>query len=158
MAQLKKHHEIPLSLRDDTRFPCSDSKAIPCSPSQLKRRHDFPEVTCEVPRGPHRNLRGTPSFMPQLEKNHEMPPLTEDEDLFPCSVSRTIPSVLSKLKRKLDSLYVTHEIPRDTQGNSREAPNSQHFSKRAPCSSLHLEMKANSPASSQEGNRFSPCT
>ena len=115
MAQLKKHHEIPLSLRDDTRFPCSDSKAIPCSPSQLKRRHDFPEVTCEVPRGPHRNLRGTPSFLPQLEKNHEILPSTRDEAQFQSGVSRQIPLSLLKCKRVLDTLDATQKGPGDTR-------------------------------------------
>ena len=42
----------------------------------------------------------------------------QDEAPFPC-ISRAILSSLLKLKRRLDSLYAIHEVPRDTCHNSR---------------------------------------
>ena len=64
----------------------------------------------------------TPSFPLQLEKNHEINLSTLDEVHFCCSASRAILSSLSKLKRRLDSLYATQEVPRDTLCNSRGTP------------------------------------
>ena len=64
----------------------------------------------------------TPSFPLQLEKNHEINPSMLDEVHFCCSASRAILSSLSKLKRRLDFLYATQEVPRDTLCNSRGTP------------------------------------
>ena len=64
----------------------------------------------------------TPSFPLQLKKNHEINLSTLDEVHFCCSASRAILSSLSKLKRRLDSLYATQEVPRDTLCSSRGTP------------------------------------
>ena len=54
---------------DELYLSCSDSIAIPSSPSHLEWRFDFPGATREAPWVPRRNSR----IPLQLEKTHEVP-------------------------------------------------------------------------------------
>ena len=96
------------------------------------------------------------------------------EALFPYSLSRAITSSLSKLKRKLDCLYATQEIPQDTHRNFRGTtsfppkleknpvfPTSYRDEGQFPCSvlrgipsfPLRLKRRPFSPTETREG----PC-
>ena len=77
LLQLEKDLEIPPSTCLVVEFPCSESRAMPSSPSQLESRLDFPGATREAPLVPHRNSRKTRHVVPQLEKNHEFGPREE---------------------------------------------------------------------------------
>ena len=70
----------------------------------------------------------------------------QDEAPFPCISSRAILSSLLKLKRRLDSLYAIHEVPRDTCHNSR----------RITSFLPQLEMCPKFTTSSRDEGRF-PC-
>ena len=49
LLQLQKDFDIPPSTHLEARFPCSDSRAMPCSPSQLECRLNFLGVIREAP-------------------------------------------------------------------------------------------------------------
>ena len=118
------------------------SHAPPCN----LKGDDFLEAICEVPRGSCRNSRGTPSFPPQLQKKHKIPHSMQYEAHFSFIASRAIPSYFSKLKRRLDSLYATQEVPGDNRHNLR----------RTPSFAPHLKKGPVFPTSSRDENRF-PC-
>ena len=82
LLQLEKDLKIPPSTRLVVEFPCSESRAMPSSPSQLESRLDFPGATREAPLVPHRNSRKTQHVAPQLEKNHEFGPSSREEALL----------------------------------------------------------------------------
>ena len=82
LPQFKKDIEIPLSVRLEARFPCSESRAKLCSPSQLEWKLDFPGTTRESPLVPRGNLRKTPNVAQQFEKNYEICPSSRDEALL----------------------------------------------------------------------------
>ena len=137
-------------------FLCRYSKSILRANGNLKEdltsltQHEkFPDVHVL-------NREAPASFQMQLEKNHEIPPSTRNEAPIPCSILRAIPSPLSILERRINSLYATQEIPWYTHHNYRGTTTFARNSKIAPCSKLHLEVKADSPASTQEESWLSP--
>ena len=123
MSALERKPEVPASNQDEDLGFCTDWRGIRRGiwrgTSQLTWRLDFPEATRAGPSGPRCNSRGTPSFLPQLEKNQEILPSTRDKTIFHCDVSREIPSSLLCLKRVLDTLDSTQEVPRRTLPHSR---------------------------------------
>ena len=123
---------------------------IPCTASQLERRLDFlrqharfSEFTfrnLEEPQASRHNLRKTTRFpIPQPQAH------TRDEALFPCSDSRAIWYSLLKLKRSLESLFTTKEVPRDTRHHLRGTPSFMPQLKKSPVF----------PTSSRDEHRFS---
>ena len=69
-----------------------------------------------------------------------------DEALFRCSVSRETPRSLLKLKKVLDTLYATQEVPSDTHPHSRGIPSimaQRNLSRFCP---PDLDMNVDSPA------------
>ena len=81
-AQLEKAHKVPPSTCLEARFPCSESRAKLCSPSQLEWKLDFPGTTRESPLVPHGNSRKTPNVAQQFGKNYEIRPSSRDEALL----------------------------------------------------------------------------
>ena len=88
LPQLEKNHEILPSKRDEARFPCRDSRAIPPSSLQLEGRLDSRYATPLVPRDNYHNSRGTLSFPWQFEKSLVFPTSSREEGLFPFFDSR----------------------------------------------------------------------
>ena len=74
----------------------------------------------------------------------------------PCNASRAIPKSILILKRRLDSLYETQDVPRDTCRHSTGARVYDHNSKRALCSPPHLKKRTDSPASIGEESQGVP--
>ena len=74
----------------------------------------------------------------------------------PCNASRASPRSILILERRLDSLYATQDVPRDTCCHSTGSRGYDHNSRRALCSPLHLEKRTDSPASIREESRGVP--
>ena len=85
-------------------------------------------------------------MLSQLVKNQEILPSTRDEALFCCDFSREIPPSLFSLKRDLDTLQATQEVPLHTRLHSRVAPRVL----------AHLQKSPGFPSSSREVGPF-PC-
>jgi len=90
--------------------------------TSLRHHEQVPEVPSQLKR--NTKLPGTTGEKPQ-EKPH-------DEALFRCSVSRETPRSLLKLKRVLDTLYATQEVPSDTHPHSRGIPSFPPQLKKSP--------------------------
>ena len=125
----ERNTEVAASAPDEDLGPGTDCRGILRGPSQLAWRLDFPEYTRAGPGGPQRNSRGNPSFLPQLKKNKEILPSMRDEALFCCGVSREIPHSLFRLKRVLDILEATQEVPRISVSTREEHRGSSHLKK-----------------------------
>ena len=74
LPQLEKDLEIPTSKQIEARFPCSDLRAIPSSPSQLELRLDFLEQHERLPEFPV-ITRENPTLLLQLGKNPQDSPV-----------------------------------------------------------------------------------
>ena len=85
-------------------------------------------------------------MLPQLEKNQEILPSMRDEALFCCGISREIPPALLNLKRVLDTIEATQEVPGHTRLHSRGTLGVLPQLKKSP----------GSPSSSREEGPF-PC-
>ena len=120
MSALERNPEVPASTQDEDLSPGSNWRGILRSPSQLTSRLDFPEAKRVGPCGPRRNSRGTPCFLLQVEEN------------FCCGISREIPPSLLSLKRLIDNLEATQEVPRHTRLHSRGTPRVPPQLKKSP--------------------------
>ena len=118
-------------------------------------RLHFPPSLGEESRGSRCNSRGTQILVLQLEKNQEILPSMQDEALFCCSISREIPPSLLSLKRFLDTLDATQEVPRHTHYTQEEPQGFCHISRRAPFFPPQLEMRVHFCASSGMESRHS---
>ena len=76
-----------------------------------------------------------------------------DEALFRCGISREIPPSLLSLRKVLDTLDATLEVPGHTISFQVEHRGSRHNSRRVPVFPSHLEMKVHFPASSRKESR-----
>ena len=128
---LEKHHEIPPSMQNEARFPCSARRANPHSALQLKRGLDFPEARREVPRGPCHHSKGIQSFMPQLEKHHKIAPQCEMRPHFPSVTPQHSSAAPRNLKRALISLKQHERVP-EVPTASREEPQASCCNSRKP--------------------------
>ena len=70
-----------------------------------------------------------------------------DEALFCCGISREIPPALLNLKRVLDTIEATQEVPQHTRLHSKETARVLHSSRRAPVFHPHPERRVHFPAS-----------
>ena len=111
-------------------------------------------------------MRGSLSSPLQLEKNPKLPATTRENPrdfplnvrlgTSPCSSLRAILSSFSKLERKLECLQATQEVPQDTRRNSRRKLRFPPQLKKSHMFPIHLEMRADSPASTREESRLYP--
>ena len=147
LTSLRPHGRLPEILtetREEPRASCHNLSNTTRFSSQWEMRPDPPAVTQEQSHTPPRNLEGELTSLRQDLRfpkvatvatweesqayhhnsriKHEIPPLTQDDTLFPCNASTAIPSSLSKLKRRLDSLYATQRVTRNTCHISRGPP------------------------------------
>ena len=111
MSALEGCPEFPASTPDESLGLSTNWRAIPSGPSQLAWRPDFPAETRAGPWGPRCNLRGAPYLLPQLKKNREILLSMWDEALSLCEVARESPPSFLSLKRFLDTLDATQEVP-----------------------------------------------
>ena len=151
LSPLERNTEFLATSLDEVYLPCSDSRAIPRSPSQLQWRLDFPRAPRVVLCAPRRNSR----IPPQLEKNHEVAPSSRDEALSHCSISREVPHSLLKLGTVLNTLYETQEVPRHTHPHSSGTPIFLAHLNLSPFAPPHLEMRVDSSALSGKESRSS---
>ena len=135
LTSLRQHDrlpEFPVATREEPEASHRNSRNTTRFPPICDMRPDSPAVTLEQPHAPPPNSKGE---LTSLRKHDRFPevlvasrepklpattldkrryfPSMRDQALIPCRASRGIPSSLSILKRRLDSLYATQEVPRD---------------------------------------------
>lgn len=111
---------------------------------QQEKFPEVPEATRQEPTASCCNSRNTTRFLSQCEMRSDFPVVTKEPSSAP----------LQNLKGDLTSLKQHEGFPQDLVATREEPRVSCHNTRRAPCSLPHLEMKADSSASTQEESCF----
>ena len=113
---------------DEVYLPCSDSRAIPSSPSQLEWKIGPLWANTKG----ILNSRCNSRIVPQLEKQHVLPPSSQDEALSCYSVSSEVPRSVLKVEMVLGTLDATQKVPQHTSLTREEHRGSRHHFIRSP--------------------------